>query len=171
MPKHRKGKGKATAALAVPSLDNRPRYRTPEVQASVPQLPTPEPTPAVKTGNRQVSVERKLAAKESSEIPPLVRIPEANVRMALERADLRKLVPSVHEEEEEEESARGEISDEYHNFCGPWVSKETRPGFLTVMMRRLWTNGAMIGGRGRGDEEDEGVGVADRCGFFAETYG
>jgi len=54
MPKHRKGKGKATAPMAVPS--------------------TPEPTPAVKTGNRQVSVERKLAA-EVSVSEPLARAP------------------------------------------------------------------------------------------------
>jgi len=60
MPKHRKGKGKATAPMAVPSLDNRPRFSTPEVQVPVPQLPTPKPTPVVKTGNRQVSVERMV---------------------------------------------------------------------------------------------------------------
>jgi len=61
MPKYRKGKGKATAPMAAPSLDNRPRYSTPEVQVPVPQLPTPEPTLVVKTGNWQVSVERKVA--------------------------------------------------------------------------------------------------------------
>jgi len=38
------------------------------------------------------------------------------VSEALARADLRKPVASVHEEEEEEESARGEISDEDHTF-------------------------------------------------------
>jgi len=132
MPKHRKCKGKATAPMAVPSLDNRPRYRTPEVQVSVPQLPTPEPTPAVKTGNRQVSVERKLAAETSvSIITPLVRVPDAIVREALARADLWKPVASVHEEEEEEEeSAHAEISDEDHNFDGPWVAKGNPTGFL-----------------------------------------
>jgi len=64
-----RGKGKATARMAVPCLDNRPRYCTPEVQVSVPQLPTLEPTPAVQTGNRQVSVERNLAAEESVSKP------------------------------------------------------------------------------------------------------
>jgi len=128
MPKHRRGKGKATAQMAVPSLDNRPRYRTPEVQVSVPQLPTPEPTPAAKTGNRQVSVERKVAEAEVSD--RLVRVPDAIMREALARADLRKPVASVHEEEEEEESARGEISDEDHNFDGPWVAKGNPTGFL-----------------------------------------
>jgi len=64
MPKHRKGKGKATAPMAVPSLDNRPRYRTPEVQVSVPQLPTPEPTLAVRTRIRQVSVGASVEEEE-----------------------------------------------------------------------------------------------------------
>ena len=95
---------------------------------SVPQLPTPAPTPAVKTGNRQVSVERKLAAEMSvSVIAPLVRIPDASVREALARADLRKPVASVHEEEE---SARGEISDEDYYDGGLWVSKGNPIRFL-----------------------------------------
>jgi len=115
--------------MAVPSLDNRPRYRTPEVQVSVPQLPTLEPTPAVKTENRQVSVERKLVA-EVSVSDRLVRVPDAIMREALAWVHLRKPVASVHEEEEEEESARGEISDEDHEFCGPWVSKGNPTGFL-----------------------------------------
>jgi len=129
MPKHRKGKGKATAPMAVPSLDNRPRFYTPEVQVPVPQLPTLEPTPVVKTGNRQVSVERKVV-----EVPVpdrLVRVPDAIMREALAQADLRKPVASVYEEEEgEEESARGEISDDDHNFEGPWVAKGNPTGFL-----------------------------------------
>jgi len=42
------------------------------------------------------------------------------MREALARADLRKPVASVYEEEEgEEESACGEISDEDHNVEGP----------------------------------------------------
>jgi len=127
MPKHRKGKGKATALMAVPSLDNRPRFSTPEAQGPAPQLPTPEPTLVIKTGNRQVSVERKVA-----EVPDrLVRVPDAIMREALAWADLRKPVASAYEEEEgEEESARGEISDEDHNFEGPWVAKGNLTGFL-----------------------------------------
>jgi len=54
--------------LAVPFLDNRPRYCTPEVQVFTPQLTTPEPTPAIKTGNRQVSVERKLAEERERKL-------------------------------------------------------------------------------------------------------
>ena len=95
---------------------------------SVSQLPTPEPTPAVKTGNRQLSVERKLAA-EVSVSDRLVRVPDAIVREALARADLRKPVASVYEEEEEE-SARGGIRDEDQIFSGPWVSKGNPTGFL-----------------------------------------
>jgi len=129
MPKHRKGKGKATGPMAVPSLDNRPRFSTPEVQVPVPQLPTREPTPVVKTRDRQVAVERKAA---KAPVPDrLVRVPEAILRKALVRADLRKPVASVHEEEEEEEvSACGEISDEDHDFDGPWVAKGNPTGFL-----------------------------------------
>ena len=94
-----------------------------------PQLPTPAPTPASNTGNRQVSVERKVA-EERSLSDGLVRTPEVNLREALARA--RKPVASGHdeEEEEEEESARGEISDEGHNFDGPWVVKGNPTGFL-----------------------------------------
>ncbi|KAF8418676.1 hypothetical protein EV426DRAFT_678932 [Tirmania nivea] len=44
MPQIRKGKGKASARpLAVPNLDNRPRYETPDPM----QLATPGPTPRV----------------------------------------------------------------------------------------------------------------------------
>ncbi|KAF8418443.1 hypothetical protein EV426DRAFT_577613 [Tirmania nivea] len=45
MPQFRKGKGKGKTAkpLAVPNLDNRPRYETPDTM----QLPTPGPTPRV----------------------------------------------------------------------------------------------------------------------------
>jgi len=87
--------------MAVNSLDNRPRYRTSEVQASVPQLPTLQPTPASKSGNRQVSVERKSAKEMSVSVhAPLVRVPDAIARKALGQADLRKSVASVHEEEE-----------------------------------------------------------------------
>jgi len=51
MPKHgRKGKRMAKP-LVVPSLDNKPRYSTPDLQ----QLPTPEPTPAVKARSRESS--------------------------------------------------------------------------------------------------------------------
>jgi len=132
MPKHRKGKGKATAPMAVPALDNRPRYRTPEVQVSVPQSPTPEPTPASKTGNRQVSVERKSGVEMAVSVhAPLVRVPNAIVREALAQVDLRKQVGNVHEEEEEE-GACGEISDsdDDYNFSGHWVSKGNPNGFL-----------------------------------------
>jgi len=55
---------------------------------------------------------------------PLVRVADAIVREILVQADLRKPVASVHEEEQEkEDSARGEICDEDHNFKGPWVAK------------------------------------------------
>jgi len=129
MPKHRKGKGKATAPMAVPSLDNRPRYHIPEVQVSVPQLLTAEPTPAVKTRNWQLLAERKLAA-EVSVSDRLVRVLDAIVREALAWADLRKPVASVLEKEEEEESTCGGIRDEDQIFSGPWWSKRNPTGFL-----------------------------------------
>ena len=67
MPKHGKGKKKAAVKpLAAPSLDNRPRYCTPEVQVFTPQLPTPEPTPPARTGNWQVSVERAEMFSEAN---------------------------------------------------------------------------------------------------------
>jgi len=104
--------------MAVPSPDNRPRFFTPEVQVPVPQLPTLEPTPVIKTGNRQVSVEWKVV--EAPVPDRLVRVPDTIMRKALAQADLRKPVATVYEEEKEEgESARGEISDEDHNFNGP----------------------------------------------------
>jgi len=82
--------------MAVPSLYNRPRFSNPEVQVPVPQLPTPEPTQVVKTGNPQVSVERKVV--EAAVPDRLVRVPDAIMREALARADLRKPVVSVYEE-------------------------------------------------------------------------
>lgn len=36
----------------------------------------------------------------------------------------------AEEEDEEENSARGEISDEDHNYSGLWVSKGNPAGFL-----------------------------------------
>jgi len=51
------------------------------------------------------------------------------VKEILAWADYRKPVASVHEEEEEE-SAHGEISDEDQIFSGPWVSKGNPIGFL-----------------------------------------
>ncbi|RPB20381.1 hypothetical protein L211DRAFT_852404 [Terfezia boudieri ATCC MYA-4762] len=42
MPQHRKGKGRSAKPLAVPTLDNRPRYKTPDPV----QPPTPGPTPS-----------------------------------------------------------------------------------------------------------------------------
>jgi len=84
----------------------------------VPQLPTSEPTPVIKTGNRQVSVERKVV--EAPVPDRLVRVLDAIMIKALAHVDLRKPVATVHEEkEEEDESARGEISNEDHNFNGP----------------------------------------------------
>jgi len=54
MPKHWKRKAKpAGKPLAVLSLDNKPRYTTPEVH----QLPTLEPTPAIKARNRMSTVD------------------------------------------------------------------------------------------------------------------
>jgi len=51
MPKGGKNKVKAVVKpLAFPSLDNEPRYSTPEAQQ---QLPTPERTPAVTARNRK----------------------------------------------------------------------------------------------------------------------
>jgi len=72
--KHRKGKGRAPAKpMTVPSLDNRPRYHTPEVQ-NVPHLPTPEATPATKTGTQQVSEEVREEGNELRGIIELVNI-------------------------------------------------------------------------------------------------
>jgi len=138
--------------MAVPSVGSRPRYRTPKVQVFTPQFPTPQPTPAVKTGNQQVSVERQLAAERST-FDPLVRISETNWAETPRQLNTVQPVLRGHEEEEEEEeegeeSARGQISDEGHDVSGPQVSKGARPGFLAVMMRRSWTDGTMIGWRG-----------------------
>ena len=74
---------------------------------SVPQLTTPEPTPVVKTGNRQVSVERKLAA-DVSVSKSLTRCSGPEWDEILRWIPTRPVL-SVHEEEEE--SARGETSD------------------------------------------------------------
>jgi len=68
MPKHGKGKKKAAIKpLAVPSLDNSWRYRTPEVQDNAPHLPTPEATLAVRTGTRRVSVGARVEEEEEVE--------------------------------------------------------------------------------------------------------
>jgi len=123
MPKHGKGKRKAAAKpLAVHSLDNRPRYRTPGVQGNAPHLPTPEPTPAVRTGNGGLAEEAVVLVLGS-------------VTRTISDADILSLVDRIQErqsaskgrysddkeynEEVYEESARREISDEGHFGGGP----------------------------------------------------
>lgn len=67
MPQIRKGKGKASARpLAVPNLDNRPRYETPDPM----QQATPGPTPRVQlhtTGFRDSEHEERFDGWEGTE--------------------------------------------------------------------------------------------------------
>ena len=53
---------------------------------------------------------------------------------------------------EEEESAHGEISDEDHDFCGPWVSKGNPTGYLDSDDEQIldqWDHDWMVRGRRR----------------------
>jgi len=122
MPKHgRKGKGMAKP-LAVPSLDNKPRYSTPDVQ----QLPTLEPTPAVKARSRG------LPTFEEATNRPLVR---AKVTMRSkedwerERQERKEQVQR-EQATQEETSALEESDEEECEFQGPWVAKGNPLGFL-----------------------------------------
>jgi len=122
MPKHgRKGKGMAKP-LAVPSLDNKPRYSTPDVQ----QLPTPEPTPAVKAKSRG------LLTLEEEMNRPLVR---AKVTMRSKEEWEReweewKQQVQCEQATQEEMSALEESDVEECEFQGPWVAKGNPPSFL-----------------------------------------
>jgi len=127
MPKRGKDQRKAAAEpLAVPSLDNRPRYRTPKVQGNAPHLPTLEPTPAVRTGNRGLSEEAVVSVSD-----PVKRV-ITDILSLVDRIQAREFT-SLHRysgEEEYEASARGEISEEDHIESGPWVSKGNPTGYL-----------------------------------------
>jgi len=122
MPKHgRKGKGMAKP-LAVPSLDNKPRYSTPDVQ----QLPTPEPTPAAKARSRRSS---SIFVKDGG---PLVRAKlttRSKEEWERERQERKEQVQRV-QATQEEMSALEESDEKECEFKGPWVTKGNPPGFL-----------------------------------------
>ena len=107
MPKHRKGKGKASARpLAVPSMDNRPRYATPEVC----HLPSPTPTPAKHKPSRSQGGTRVKASPQ--EIEELTERFEGGLEFR---------------DESEEASSDG---DSVVLRSGPWVGKGNPTGFL-----------------------------------------
>jgi len=108
--------------LAVPSLDNKPRHSTPDVQ----QLPTPEPTTAVKARSRGSS---SIYNEDGS---PLVR---AKVTMRSKKdwereRQERKEQVQCEQATQEEMSALEESDEEECEFQGPWVVKGNPPGFL-----------------------------------------
>jgi len=122
MPKHGK-KGKGTAKpLPVPSLDNKPRYSTPEVQ----QLPTPEPTPAAKARSRW------SASIYNEDGGPLVRAKvttRSKEEWEREREE-RKQQVQREQGTQEEMSAPEESGEEECEFQGPLVAKGNPPEFL-----------------------------------------
>jgi len=115
MPKHRKRKVKSAAKpLAVPSLDNKPRYSTPEVQP----LPTPAPIPAI----------RARIPGEYDARGPLVG---AEVSLRPTKPEDTQQVLEEEQAAQEDKSAHGGISDkEDPVFEGPWVAKGNPPAFL-----------------------------------------
>jgi len=121
MPKHGR-KGKTAKPLAVPSFDNKPRYSTPEVQ----QLPTPEPTPAVKARSRG------LDTLEEATNRPLVRdkIPTRSKEEWEKEQEKWKQQVQREQATQEEMSAPEESDKEECEFEGPWVAKGNPPGFL-----------------------------------------
>jgi len=107
MPNPRKDKGKAAAPMPAPSMDNRQRYRTPEVLCDTPPLLTPEPALVGKAGNPQVSLEGELVA-EVSVSDPVMQIKKTLTEALWDmlRRDNLKPVSSEHAEADEEEIAR-----------------------------------------------------------------
>jgi len=123
MPKHGR-KGKATAKpLAIPSLDNKLRYSTPEVQL---QLPKPEPTLAIKakyrglpTVNVDGPMQRAGGGLTASQLEERKEWQEKQKRQVQrEQATQEKM--STHEGSDVEEC----------EFVGPWVVKGNPIGFL-----------------------------------------
>ena len=107
MPKHRKGKGKASARpLAVPSMDNRPRYATPEVC----HLPSPTPTPAKhKPSGPQGGTRVKASPQEIEELTD-------------------RFEGGLEFNDESEEASSD--ADSVVLRSGPWVEKGNPTGFL-----------------------------------------
>jgi len=96
-------------------------HRQWQESCSAPHLPTPEATPAVRTGTRRVSA-RASAEEEQGLWCPILA--------ARELARLDAIGLWAGRELDEEETARREISDEDHYDGGPWVSKGNPAGFL-----------------------------------------
>jgi len=113
--------------LAVPSLGNKPRYSTPEVQL---QLPTLEPTPAIKVGNRQRS--SGLLDPEDYR-KPLVRVNVGFLSGGKSKTEWqeRQRVQEQEQAAQEENGAHeGSGDEEESGFVGPWVAKDNPVGFL-----------------------------------------
>ena len=124
------------------------------MQGNASHLPTQEPTPAIRNGNQQVSVERAVVS--ISEPVGRVEVSDADIFSLVVRIHCMESVPNeLHVDEEGNvgedgygvEIIRGEISDEDYFDGGPWVSKGIPTGY-TAMMSLSWIDGAMIGGRG-----------------------
>jgi len=105
MPQKRKQKGKGRP-LSVPSLDNNPRYETPDPV----QLPTPAATPQVKLPLR-FNINGSVYSAEGGR---LVR-----AKVGVRKVEL--------EEVEAEESAQSSCEE---GTSGPWVEKGNPVGFL-----------------------------------------
>ncbi|KAF8456178.1 hypothetical protein BGX38DRAFT_1266492 [Terfezia claveryi] len=105
MPQNRKGRGKASARpLAVPNLENKPRYETPDPC----QLPTPKDTPRV-------------------ELPTILK-ERSGSKLNGSSLMTRKRQVVVEEEEEDEEKEASSSSEE--ETYGQWVVKGNPMGFL-----------------------------------------
>jgi len=110
--------------LAVPSLDNKPRYSTPDVQ----QLPIPEPTPTVKARSRG-----RPAFKEATNRPLVHANVTTRSKEEWEREwEEQKQQVQREQATQEEMSAPEESDKEECEFQGPWVAKGNPPGFLDL---------------------------------------
>jgi len=126
MPQKRKQKGRGRL-LSVPSLDNKPRYETPDLV----QLPTPAPTPQV-----------KLPLRLHDSIPPLVRANVGARKMELEEVEEEESAQSSCEEGTsgpwvKKGNPIGFLDSEDEELIDGWAVEQEKERYRT-MSRQEW---------------------------------